>query len=224
MKSQHYLVPAIELHFQSIDEWESAGGQLEYKKEQGELEHYRQGWQSYWSKQRVRSRDTALPGWMSVASLMPVSEISDTIIGEVVLRHKHDLDYEDLTAFFGGYVLTENSHAILRPQCCGTLGDILSWKKLIAEDVTNQYICPEGHPNPEVVVEANTLTFSCYDEYEKFWEPAPDKYRLTKNELEVAVHRAEKELLEFASKVDHWGKLNGISNLSQTLVYQSDYD
>ena len=167
---KHYLVPVIELPL-SLKEWERLGGIFKFEKLSGTHEHCRQAWLSYWETNDVLLDDRSLPEWLVGNCVFPTSEVSECFIGPVVESHCQEYNIDEVSSLFGGYALFANQEPILVPQCCGTLGDIHSWEKLLRDEEYDECFCLEGHPSPEAKTQGSTIVFNCDNEYEEFIGP-----------------------------------------------------
>ena len=219
---KHYLVPVIELPL-SLKEWERLGGIFKFEKLSGTHEHCRQAWLSYWETNDVLLDDRSLPEWLVGNCVFPTSEVSECFIGPVVESHCQEYNIDEVSSLFGGYALFANQEPILVPQCCGTLGDIHSWEKLLRDEEYDECFCLEGHPSPEAKTQGSTIVFNCDNEYEEFIGPVAKDYTIPKKGLESVIKSALLELSEFASRIDRYGKEIGTENLSEVLVYRSEY-
>ena len=146
-------------------------------------------------------------------------DISLEDIERVIKLHIGDTDINESISLFGGYAISLNDTIELFPQCCGLLGEIEVWKKLLNEDFDEFYLT-EGHPSPIITKSGNELVIYCKDEFEMFY-PAR-----TKTEIRVDYKDAKTALLKLISELmDFSINLNSISgkfktnNLSDIMIW-----
>lgn len=129
---------------------------------------------------------------------------------------------DDILPFYGGYVLKVDNKDVYFPQCCGDLGDIVYWEKIIKENKNCYY---NGHPAPLISFSQSEVTFTFDETDEQFSPPTPDSLALNLNVLEKALNKALKKLKEFeqnilkvSDEVDL--KLKG-EQLTEILIYRN---
>lgn len=184
-------------------------------------------WDSYNEKsyQKAGFKDK-LSAYLPGSSFYRLTDIRDCNLTKLIKDHTQEMrngDYtrEQVSPFFGGYVLRIDGQDKYFPQCCGDLSDIQYWEKLLTEDKPYFY---QGHPEPQVSCTKNTITFNFTVEGsdEQFVPPPPDiQLEIQKKELEKALQILKTELKIFSDrliKINHHEQLK-ISAIDQLLIW-----
>jgi hypothetical protein len=162
-----------------------------------------------------------LPG----SSFYRISEISEKNLIKLVIEHTKDLkngkyDREEISSFFGGYVLRVNEQDKYFPQCCGDLSDIHYWENL-AKGKDGFYA---GHPQPEVKIDhENIMLDFSVNELDECFSPTPKDtlVLLDKTSLKKAIDLVKEELKIFDVKLEKINTNNNlnIENISNLLIW-----
>ncbi len=134
-----------------------------------------------------------------------ISLISHQNLKKIVLDHTEVLRAgkyrrDDVSAFFGGYVLQIDEENLFYPQCCGDLGDIQFWRN-IAAGKASYY---EGHPAPIVTFRGDQINFDLtLGEFDEEFCPTPLKrtFSFSKHSLAEAISEVESTLHNFAVRI-----------------------
>lgn len=105
---------------------------------------------------------------------------------------------DDILPFYGGYILRVNNKDIYFPQCCGDLGDIVYWKKIITSGKNAYY---NGHPAPILSFTNTEITFTFDETDEQFAPPVPKGITLPINLLKDALEVTLLKLKEFEKNI-----------------------
>lgn len=178
-------------------------------------------WEQYWVTLNKMSGYRHFKSFPTGSGLYHVEHMSIQDLNVLIQLHISDLPIEESCAFFGGYVLVEDETPILMPQCCGTLADFKTWEAISRSGRFQEWLCLDCHPCPEAISDGNIIEIRCVDEYESFTFPAPESYKLSRDELKQALHYGKSVLTRFYYLLESWGELNGQSQLSQFL-YESE--
>ncbi len=157
-------------------------------------------------------------------SLYSLSDITDANLLKLIKDEweDSDKDVENLSTLVGGYVLNINEVDKLYPQCCGDLGDISEWERLLTNE-ENPYFWI-GHPSPSIVNKGDTVVFDLEhpNVSEGFVPEHNDLYiEVSKEDLAKAIDGTKKELDTFADRlsvINEKGQLN-IPDIAQILIY-----
>ena len=105
---------------------------------------------------------------------------------------------DEILPFFGGYVLKVNDKDVYFPQCCGDLGDIVYWEKIIREQKNCYY---NGHPAPLLSFSKSDIPFTFDESDENFVPPTPKSLTLKLDLLDEAFNGALLKLKEFEKNI-----------------------
>jgi hypothetical protein len=139
-------------------------------------------------------------------SFYKISGLSDDELAKLTKEHTEDFRIgkytrEDVSAFFGGYILRINQEDKFFPQCCGDLSDISFWEK-VANGKENAYY--EGHPSPKVKIKKDLIIFDLsVSEFEEPFKPEPSTtiVEVDKGTLKNAIEKAKEELNIFSDRL-----------------------
>lgn len=101
---------------------------------------------------------------------------------------------DDVTPFYGGYILKVDGIDVYFPQCCGDLGGIWYWENIIYDSKTCFY---NGHPAPQITFSLSQVTFTFDNTNEEFAPPVPKSITLDVDALKQAYQGALEKLKEF---------------------------
>lgn len=105
---------------------------------------------------------------------------------------------DEILPFYGGYLLRVEGKDILYPQCCGDLGDIVYWEKLIFE---SKVCYLNGHPAPLVKFVDQVAIFTFDESDESFSPPTVRSIELECYALKDAFQQAWDKLAVFAQQI-----------------------
>ena len=209
------LIPVVELPHPA-EAWEAAGA-----RPTGTRHESPEDWERFLRAVNAHSGYGELKSYPIGSHRYPVTQLSPPDVDRLVKLHLGDTPIEESCALFGGYVLAENGRAVLVPQCCGTLAEIASWRFISRREPFEEHYLSEGHPAPRARSDGSTVEIVCLDEHEAFEEPAPELFTVSRNDLAVALERAERVLDGLAGKLDDWGMKNGFGKVADTLIHEA---
>ena len=129
---------------------------------------------------------------------------------------------DDILPLYGGYVLKIVNEEVYFPQCCGDLGDIVYWEKMIEEKKNCNY---NGHPAPLLTFSDSEIAFTFNESDEEFSPPVPRSLRLKIDQLEKALEGAKIRLKEFEKNIEEVENEIGIEldgqKLTEILIYRN---
>ncbi|MGI4864292.1 MAG: hypothetical protein ACRYFZ_10250 [Janthinobacterium lividum] len=185
-------------------------------------------WDAYHeeSYQKAGFKDKFIP-YLKGSSLYKFSDITDSNLAKLVIDQTQEmrdgkLERQQVSAFFGGYVLRVDEQDKYFPQCCGTLSDIVYWDKLANEQISSY----EGHPSPQIKFEGRNIIFDfSTDEFDEHFQPTPVEniFSIDRFELKKAVEKVKAELLIFEKrlkKINEKDRL-GIDNIGAILIWEN---
>lgn len=169
-----------------------------------------------------------LKPYLAGSSFYRLSEITDNNLSKLTIDHTQEFredkyEREQVSPFFGGYVLRIDEKDKYYPQCCGDLADINYWENLVKRRAVGFYA---GHPEPRVEINDNRVTFDFTNEDsdEVFIPPVQENsIHLDMKFLKVAIERAKQELAVFElrlQKINQTQNLN-IENIGELLIWNN---
>lgn len=185
-------------------------------------------WAAYWRKnlKNVGFEDEFKPYALGSAYYDPkfITERSLTRIACDHTEEFRDGEYErdEISCFYGGYVLRVNGEDKFFPQCCSDLGDIRFWESIAqGQDSYN-----EGHPAPELIFGRDeiTLDFTVADYDEAFVPPPPETIlKIDRKILQLAVEEAQSELMVLARRLIRINQREGwgIERIDDLLIWEN---
>ena len=201
----NYLQPSEKPYWLDTEKWE------DYFKKQLEIN----GYQDY---QRIKE------GY----PFYSINQFSDDDLVRLIKIHLglgsndgEQIDISESCPFFGGYVLKVDDAIIFTPQCCGSLDDIESWRKLINTDLKEQYIAVEGHPCPKVIKSGDTYEFIFEDDWEDFIPPAI-RCKIKTEDMAEALKKCSDDLVKFAQQLNDLSSLFNAEEIARYLIYGQD--
>ncbi len=170
--------------------------------------------------------------YLAGSSFYKLSDITDNNLTKIVLDHTQEFiagvyERDQVSAFFGGYVIRVDGEDKYFPQCCGDLADIRYWERLAYGDAKCIYT---GHPGPEVNIQGDkiTLDFSV-DEMDEPFSPTPSELILQLDllALKLAIETVKPELVIFEQRLEKINQAQNlhIDNIGGLLIWDNaDYD
>lgn len=161
--------------------------------------------------QRAGFTDLMEP-YLSGTTFYQVVNISDANLTRWLLDHTRayregEYERDNVSPFFGGYVLKVDAEDKYFPQCCSNLADIRFWNGL-----ADLKILPaEGHPSPAIHIQDDNIVFEFKDEDESFYPLPPELIlKVSRNELVVALENLQETLQVFQERIE---RINVVENL-----------
>lgn len=197
------LIPVIEIPCYNN---ELVSPQGNYRNNAGEWQLYKQ------ECQKIAGFTDIITAYPLGSDFYRVRDLPDATIKKLVLSilvEKDDgLPLEEMVRLFsGGLILKINGEARIFPECCCDLLSVHDWEQLANGDKTSFWI---GHPEPEVAVEGDAITFITY--------LSETPVVVNRLHLKKALKQAQAELQAFAQRLvalkqaEGWG-INNIDNL-----------
>ncbi|MFY0675615.1 MAG: hypothetical protein JXQ87_19655 [Bacteroidia bacterium] len=186
------LIPVIEITYYNETEPPLYGPYWEYEDD----------WEEY-SKKRLRRAGFKddFESFKKGSSFFEPEKISPNNLIKLIqdwFANYDGANTDDITPFYGGYVLNVKNDNVFFPQCCGDLSDIIYWRKLAYE---GQVSFHHGHPEPMARFENTTIHFEFNESIEEFAPPTFDKLSIPKDDLKKAYDNACKSLENFEQNI-----------------------
>lgn len=167
------------------------------------------------SYQKAGFEDKLKP-YLAGSSFYRLSEIKDNNLRKLVTDHTQEMSdgkygREQVSTFFGGYVLRIDREDKYFPQCCGDLADIHYWENLAKGKDSGFYA---GHPEPIVKIQGNNVTFDfTVGALDEHFVPTPKDILIHFDipSLISAIEKAKMELEIFEKRLE---KINQDENLN----------
>jgi hypothetical protein len=167
-----------------------------------------------------------LKPYVAGSSFYRLSEITDNSLTKLTIDHTQEMrdgkyGREQVSAFFGGYVLRLVGQDKYFPQCCGDLADIQYWENLANGKEKGFYA---GHPEPQVKIQGDKITFDfTVGEFDEHFAPTPSEniVHFAIPSLKKAIETVKTELDTFEQrleKINQDEKLN-IDNIGGLLIW-----
>lgn len=210
------LIPVIEITYFNSAPTPNKGPYWEFQDE----------WENY---ARVRLKNAGFldefEPYKKGSSFYEPNKISLTNLKKLIIDWFENYDgsnLDEILPFYGGYVLKVNGQDVYFPQCCGDLGDIVYWEKIIKD---NQICYYNGHPAPLISFSQSEVTFTFDETDEQFSPPTPNSLTLNLDLMKTALKTALNKLKEFEQnilKVVSEVNLNlKGQQLTEILIYQN---
>jgi hypothetical protein len=162
------------------------------------------GWDAYWRACLSRRGFPAVEPIEKPSWLVQVASLSDAALRAVLHEHCKAAgcipitEPDNVGSFSGGFVLSAAGEHLIRPTCCGDLGNIRDWEQAAGCRESDWAMLWIGHPWVSVRCEASQLWVSDYHE----GEPPGAVCRFHPAALEVATTDARAVLGQFAIRLE----------------------
>lgn len=163
--------------------------------------------------------------YLAGSSFYKLTEISENNLTKLIIDHTKEMreakyDREQVSPFFGGYILRINNQDMYFPQCCGDLADIHYWENL-ANGKNGFYA---GHPEPQVKIKEDKVIFDfIVGEFDEQFIPTPkeDNVHFDISLLKIAIEKAKLELRIFEQRIERINKNEklDIDRISELLIW-----
>src|SRR5262245_41267981 len=162
-------------------------------------------WYCYWLESLADSGITGLMPIYRGSWHVPTSEFTDLAL----LRRVLEVTFQNLSEaglsvdlecmpLLGGIALRCQSQVLVEPGCCGDLGDISGWRRVVSYRRAAWWPLPMGHPSSSVLYQAPRLMISTPHEAA---EPPTARWAVCPDQLQVALVPAEIEQERFAGQI-----------------------
>lgn len=200
------LIPVIELHYYNEKIESPEGNSFEFPNE----------WDKYNDNSFIAAgfKDKFLP-YEPGSWLFKLNEITESNLTKIIEYYFEEFESDEpitddhLQPLDGGYILKANNRNLIYPQCCGNLGDIESW-----EGITNpksSYFW-NGHPTPIIIQKNSNVVFDLTEMNKK-------EISIDRGKLKTALIETNKQLSDFAKRINGLEKNYGIKDLGNKLIF-----
>ncbi|MBL1223456.1 hypothetical protein JET18_21640 [Chryseobacterium sp. L7] len=133
--------------------------------------------------------------------LFDIEVIDDNNL-EIILQGFQFDEFENIGSFDGGIALIENNKALVLPTCCGDIGNIKEWKKILENKTEEWDELWIGHPWIFYKKVNGKVQLSDYsDESLKDLINIQPVLEIDELELKIELEKAEKQLINFKNRI-----------------------
>ncbi|PIF44382.1 hypothetical protein CLU96_1348 [Chryseobacterium sp. 52] len=154
--------------------------------------------------------------------LVDIESVDDRNL-EIILQGIEFDEFEDeILPFDGGIALMEDNKALLLPTCCGDIGNIQEWKKILEDKTQEWNDLWIGHPWVFYKKNKGKIQFSDYsDENLKDITDIKSMIEIDELELKTELMKAEQQQINFQNRISKTLeklKIENFDKISQSLT------
>ena len=171
----------------------------------GVYEDMPEEWYRYWVQSLADSGITGLMPVERGSWHVPTNEFTDPVllgrVLEPIFQNQSEIgfsiDLESLPLDGGLALRCQSQNVLVEPGCCGDLGNVASWRKIVGYRQAEWHPLWIGHPSLSALYRAPRLIISSPHDA----EGPTARWAVCPNQLQVAIEAAEIELQRFGGQI-----------------------